>query len=140
MYYNLSKCLLLFLSYISPLQLVILVASFALMAQCCIIALMISMLVLLTLRFCFSVCLPSFPVCGIYPACWPICACVVSEQIPICDVTHAKSILGKALTAVTDDVQIFQNAGWASESVWTDKDNVALTGIRSRTVQTITSS
>ena len=94
----------------------------------------------LTLHFCFSVCLPSFPVCGIDPACWSICACVVSEQIPICYVTLAPSIPVKALTAVTDNVQIFQNAGWASESVWTDKDNVALTGIRSRTVQTISSS
>ena len=33
---------------------------FALMDQCCIIALTISMLVLLTLEFCFSVCLSSF--------------------------------------------------------------------------------
>ena len=65
---------------------------------------------------------------------------MASEQIVICDVTHATSILVKALTAVKDNVQIFQNAGWASQLVWTDKDNVALTAIRSRTVQTISSS
>jgi len=60
LFYNLSKCFVLFFSYISSLPLaVILRASHALMAQCCINVLVISLFALLKLNFC-SLCLPSF--------------------------------------------------------------------------------
>ena len=100
LFYNLSKCIPLFFLIYFISAAVILRASHALVAQCCIIVLMISLFALLTLNFCSSLCLPSFFSCGIDPACWTICTCVASEQIPIYDVTHATSILGKAAVSV----------------------------------------
>jgi hypothetical protein len=38
-----------------------------------------------------------------------------------------------------DPVPIVQEAGWAPGPVWTDTENLALTGIRSRTIQPVAS-
>jgi hypothetical protein len=52
LFYNLSKCFpAVFLIYFIPAAAVVLRASHALMAQCCIIVLMISLFALLTLNF-----------------------------------------------------------------------------------------
>jgi hypothetical protein len=42
-------------------------------------------------------------------------------------------------TPEKDPVRIVQEAGWAPELVWTGAENLAPTGIRSRTVQPVVS-
>jgi len=42
-------------------------------------------------------------------------------------------------TSGKDPVTIVQEAGWAAGSVWTDEENLASTGILSRTVQPVVS-
>ena len=44
---------------------------------------------------------------------------------------------GRTLNPGKDPIPIVQEAGWASGPVWTGAENLALTGIRSRTVQPV---
>lgn len=93
------------------------------MAQCCIIVLVISLFALLKLNFCSSLFLPSFFSLLYWSSLFAHLHMRGLEQIPICDVTHATSILGKASVSVlrnkSDRLRswwLVQNADWRLNS------------------------